>query len=188
MILIKRTHLWTPLAFTLLILTGCRTYGGSTNDQLEASLITASEQIVAEAQMFINEAQMLSEAAMRHPELIPFSEKMHAINSEYIKMMEKHKKLVDEVQQIRDFPITNWIANDRYRALHRAYGALITERELKHRKRSYLLTDLSAHLGLAGHQQSVEEGRLQIRPHYYNRSWSVTDLQDLLAMMDNSVS
>jgi len=186
--MIMRTHLWISVAIVLLILTGCRTYGGSTNDQLEASLITASEQISAEALMFQNESKMLSDAALRHPNLASFSTQMQSINSEYIEMMEKHKKLIDEVKQLRDFPIVNWVGRDRYRALHRAHGTLISERELKHRKRSLLLIDLSAHLGLSGHQHSVEEGRLQIRPHYYNRSWSVTKLQDLLAAMDNSIS
>ena len=188
MISIMRTRYWISTAIFMLILTGCRIYGGSTNHHLEASLIVVSEQISSEALIFDNESQMLADAATRHPELFPFSMQMQSINSEYMEMMERHKKLIDEVNQIREFPFTNWVGQDRYRALHRSLGTLISERELKYRKRFYLLIDLSAHLGLSGHHHSVEEGRLQIRPHHYNRSWSDIDLQDLLAAVDNPTS
>ncbi|MXW13900.1 MAG: hypothetical protein F4120_08585 [Rhodothermaceae bacterium] len=174
-----------PPLIGLLILTGCRTYGGSTDEQIAASVLTATQQVAAEASRIEVESAMLMEAAVTHPELIPFSERMQVIVGEYMEMKEKQKKLTEEVTSIRDNFVTNWVGQDRHRALHRALGAIISERELKQHQIELIAQDLGRHLGVTAQRQSAEEGRLQIRPHHYNRSWPVTELQDLLTDIES---
>ncbi len=183
--LAESKYWWTPPLIGLLILTGCRTYGSSADDQIAASVLTAAQQIAAEASMIEVELAMLTEAAAIYPELIPFSERMQAIVDGYMEMKEKQKKLAEDVTSIQDNFVTNWVGQDRYRALHRALGAIISERELKQHQINLVAQDLGRHLGVTAQRQSVEEGRLQIRPHHYNRSWSVTELQDLLADIES---
>ena len=175
-----------PPLIGLLILTGCRTYGGSTDDQIAASVLTATQQIASEALRIEVESAILIEAAAAHPELIPYSERMQTIVDGYMEMKEKQKKLAEEVSSIRDNFVTNWVGRDRHRALHRALGAIISERELKQHQINLVVQDLGRHLGVTTQRQPAEEGRLQIRPHYYNRSWPVTELQDLLTDIESA--
>ena len=179
--LIKSEHWWISPIIGLVLLTGCRTYGGDTDDQVEASLRTAALQIAAESLILETESRILAGAAAIHPELMPYSERMQVIVSGYMEMMKKQEKLVEEVTSVEDNILTNWVGRDRYRGLHRALGAIISERDLKQNKRYMLSLDIKEHLGVAKQRQSGEEGRLQIRPHYYNQSWIATDIQDILA-------
>ncbi len=174
-----------PPLIGLLILAGCRTYGGSTDEQIAASVLTATQQVAAEVSRIEIESAMLMEAAAIHPELIPYSERMQAIVDEYMEIKEKQKKLAEEVTSIRDNFVTKWVGQDRHRALHRALGAIISERELKQHQINLVAQDLGRHLGVTERRQPAEEGRLQIRPHHYNRSWPVTELQDLLTDIES---
>lgn len=183
--LVESKYWWTLPLIGLLILTGCRTYGGGTDDQVGASLYTVAQQVIAEASMIEAESGMLTEAASAHSELIPYSERMQNIVTEYTGMVEKQKKLVDQAMSVRDNFVTDWVGKDRYRALHRALGSIISERELKHNQIEQVAQDLETRLGIKEPRKPVEEGRLQIRPHHYNRSWTVTDLQDLLANIES---
>lgn len=175
----------TPLLIGVLILTGCRTYGGSTDDQVAASVLAAAEQVAAEAAAIEVESATLTEAAEMHPELALYRERMQAILEGYMEMEKKQKKLVEEVTAIQDNFVTNWVGQDRYRPLHRALGAIISERELKEHQRNLVVHDLGIHLGVTTERQAAEEGRWQIRPHYYNRSWPVPELRDLLTEMES---
>jgi len=177
---VKRIHWWGPLTIGILILTGCRTYGGSTDDQIASTLAATIQQVEAEARIVEVESQMLAEASMLNSELLPYSKRMKLIASEYTEMMKKQKKLVEEAMSVEDNIVTNWVGKDRYRGLHRALGAVVSERELKQGKRYLLPQDLGEHLGTRIRRRSGEEGRLQIRPHYCNRSWTTTDFHDLL--------
>jgi len=181
----KRIHWWGPLTIGLLILTGCRTYGGSTDDQIASALAATVQQVEVEARIIEVELQMLAEASMLNSELLPYSKRMQLIASEYTQMMKKQKNLVKEAISIENNIVTNWVGKDRYRGLHRALGAIISERELKQSKRYLLSQDLAEHLGTRIRRQSGEEGRLQIRPHYYNQSWTTTDFQDLLTDIES---
>ncbi len=180
-----RFRLTLPL-LGLVILTGCRTYGGHTDEQVATSVLTASQQVIAEASRIEVESEMLMEAASIHPELIPFSERMQTIVGEYMAMTEKQKKLAEEATSIQDNFITNWVGRDRYRALHRALGAITSESELKQHQIHSVTQDLGIYLGITVQGQPSEEGRLQIRPHYYNRAWSVLELQDLLTDLESA--
>ena len=180
----KSRHWWISPIIGIVLLTGCRTYGGSTDEQVAESLLAAAEQIVAEFSILETEARMLTEAATVHSELLPYSERMQAIVSGYMEMTKKQKMLVAEVVSVEDNIVTNWVGKDRYRGLHRALGAIISERDLKQGKRYRLFLDLQEHLGIPFKpRKSDEEGRLQIRPHHYNQSWAAMDIQDILAGM-----
>lgn len=184
--LVKNQSYLSVFLVGLFLLTGCRTYGGGGDPEITASLIKAADQVEVEGSILETEAMLLAQAAERHPELIPYSERMQQIVASYAETVTKQGKLVNHVVAIKDNPVTNWIGQDRYRALHRAYGAIISERRLGQSKRHILLADLEEQLGMTlKRRESAEVGRLQIRPHFYNRSWMVTDLRDLLAGIES---
>lgn len=172
---------WVILLFAgHIVLAGCRTYGGS-EDEIAANLSATVQQIAAEASALETEAVRLAEAAAANPALSPYSDRMQAIVSEYAAMAQKQEELIDEVLAIEGNVLTNWVGRARYGALHRAFGALISERELVQCKRHALSEDLGVYLGLTQRRQVPEEGRFQIRPHHYNRLQTARDLKDLLA-------
>lgn len=178
--MVNQTRRWVLPILGICLFAGCRTYGGETEELVTASLQAISVQIAAEASALKIESNLLSEASDLHPELIPYRERMDALTTDYQEMIDKHKKLIENVTGIRDNIVTNWVGKDRYRALHGALGAIVSERETKQKKRSLLLMDLGSQLGAIEHRHAVEEGRLQIRPHYYNRSAMDLDLRVLL--------
>ncbi len=176
---------WTIFLFAgLIALAGCRTYGG-TEDKIAESLTVTVEQIAAEASAMETEAARLAEAAAADPALSAFSDRMQVIASGYAEVAQRQKELINEVLAIEDNVLTNWVGRGQYGVLHRAFGALISERELAQSKRQTLSRDLGVYLGLAHTEQVPEIGRLQIRPHHYNRSQSPTDLKDLLAGIES---
>lgn len=178
-------RLWTIFLLAgLIVLTGCRTYGGS-EDEIAESLSVTVQQIAAEASAMETEADRLAEAAATDPELSAYSDRMQVIAFEYMAVARRQEELISEVLAIEDNVLTNWVGRGRYGVLHRAFGALISERELAQSKRQTLSKDLGIHLGLAQREQVPEEGRFQIRPHHYNRSHNAIDLKDLLADIES---
>ena len=183
--LLARTHWWSPMIIGLLVLTGCRTYGGGTDDQVAEALIVITQQLEAEVSGIEIESDMLAEASVLNPELIPYTERMKSISSEYVEMIKKQKKIIKEATSVEDNFLTNWVGRDRYRELHRTLGAIISERELKQIKRQLLYQDMREHIeDVSAGMQASEEGRLQIRPHYYNRPQIAVDFRNLLADID----
>lgn len=164
----------------LMVLAGCRTYGGS-EDEIVESLSVTVQQIAAEASAMETEAVRLAEAAAADPALSPYSDRMQIIASEYTAVAQRQQELISEALAVEDNVLTNWVGRARYGALHRTFGALISERELAQSKRRTLSEDLEIHLGLSQRRRVPEEGRFQIRPHHYNRSQNAIDLKDLLA-------
>ena len=176
---------WTIfLTVGLIVVAGCRTYGG-TEDKIAESLSITVQQIAAEASAMETEAARLSEAAAADPALSAFSDRMQVIASGYAAVAQRQEELITEALAVEDNVLTNWLGRARYGALHRAFGALISERELVQSKRQTLSNDLGIYLGLTGWGQVPEEGRLQIRPHHYNRSQHTADLKDLLAGIES---
>ena len=183
--LLKQQCWWVLPIVGLFILTGCRTYGGGdTDDTVRAGLLTALQQLEAEVKAMERESEKLAEAAESDVALVRFSERMQDVVLSYHAWKKKQKKLVDQAVTVEDNILTNWVGKDEYRVLHRALGAIISKRELKKIQRDQILIDLAQYLDISTQRQSDEEGRLQIRPHYYNQSWVVTDLQDLLFSME----
>ena len=176
---------WTIFLFAgLIVLAGCRTYGGS-EDEIAESVSVTMQQIAAEAAAMETEAVRLAEAAAADPELSAYSDRMRVIASEYTAVAQKQQELINEVLTIEDNVLTHWVGRARYGVLHRAFGALISERELAQFKRQALSKDLGVYLGLIQRGQVPEEGRFQIRPHHYNRSRNAIDLKDLLADVES---
>lgn len=176
---------WAFVLFAgLIVLAGCRTYGGS-EDKIAESLSETVQQIAAEASAMETEAVRLAEAAAVDPALSSYSDRMQIIASEYTAVAQRQQELISEALAVEDNLLTNWVGRARYGALHRAFGALISERELARSKRRTLSEDLGLHLGLTQRGQVPEEGRFQIRPHHYNRSQNAIDLKDLLAGIES---
>ncbi|MXY07691.1 MAG: hypothetical protein F4Y61_03490 [Rhodothermaceae bacterium] len=176
---------WTVFLFAgLIVLAGCRTYGDS-EDEIAESLSVTVQQIAAEASAMETEADRLAEAAATDPELSAFSDRMRVIASEYMAVAQRQQELINEVLAIEDNVLTNWVGRGRYGVLHRAFGALISERELAQAKRQSLSKDLGIYLGHTRRARVPEEGRFQIRPHHYNRPHNAIDLKDLLADIES---
>ncbi len=176
---------WAVVLFAgLIFLAGCRTYGGS-EDEIAKSLSLTVQQIAAEASAMETEAVRLAEATAADPALSPYSDRMQIIASDYTAVARRQQELIDEALAVEDNVLTNWVGRARYGALHRTFGALISERELAQSKRRTLSKDLGLHLGLTRRWQVPEEGRFQIRPHHYNRSQDTIDLKDLLAGIES---
>ncbi len=188
MYLAEKSCWWIPLIIGLFVFTGCRTYGGGTDDQMAASLRTAYQQIDAEALILQSEAEMLAETAEVYPKLVPFSERMQKIATEYAEMIKKQKKMIDQAIAFQDNVVTNWVGKDRYRTLHRAFGAVISERELKLDKRYMLSVDLGEYLGVIERKTPSEEGRLQIRPQFYNQLKRDVDFQNIIAGLESATA
>ncbi len=183
--LINQTQWWILPILGVYLFAGCRTYGGNTEDLMIASFDAVSLQLSAEASALDIESNLLAEASERHAQLTPYATRLSALASDYLEMVEKQDKLIKEAVGVQDNILTNWVGKDRYRGLHRALGAIVSERESKQKKRTLLLIDLGKELGIADHRRAVEDGRLQIRPHHYNRSSQVLDLRDLLNALGN---
>lgn len=176
---------WTIFMFAgWVVLAGCRTYGGS-EDEIAASLSVTVQQIAAEASAMETEAFRLAEAAATEPELSAYSDRMQVIASEYKAVVQRQEELINEVLAAEDNVLTNWVGRGRYGVLHRAFGALISERELAQSKRQTLSRDLGIYLGLTQREQVPEKGRFQIRPHHYNRTHNAIELKDLLADIES---
>lgn len=182
--LVTKRRLAVVLFAGLIVLAGCRTYGGS-EDTIAESLSVTVQQLAAEASAMETEAARLAEAAAADFALSPYSDRMQIIASEYTAVAQRQQELISEVLAVEDNVLTNWVGRARYGALHRAFGALISERELAQSKRQTLSEDLGIHLGLTQRGQVPEEGRFQIRPHHYNRSQKAIDLKDLLAGIES---
>lgn len=104
----------------LLVLTGCRTYGGrdteaKTYQQMQQAVRQFSDDLGrAEADL-----QSLESAAESNAALQPFAERFASVVERHEDTLAEHQSKVDALT-----------ASSGYRDLHRAYGAIITDQRL----------------------------------------------------------
>lgn len=108
------------LALLLLLATGCRTYGGyGTEEALPRQMQQAVEQFADDLDRARSDVEMLAEAADQNSALAPVVEQYEHVIGRHEAFLDVHRQLVDRFQD-----------DGAYRALHRNYGAMISEQRL----------------------------------------------------------
>ena len=162
-------------------------YGDAdTKAALEAQVAANAEQIMRESAVVQEDARKLDAAAELDEALASFSARSRAIAEAHAALTLRHSALVEALGSdpgLMDNPLFAWVGTDRYRQLHRAFGAMTTERQALMDRRSMLARDLGEHVGIVIAVSKREVGRYQIVPQHYMRSQTAPDLTDVLARL-----
>ena len=162
-------------------------YGDAgTKKAVVAQIVTSAEQVGRESVILQEDARRLSSAAELNVSLSPFAVRSAQIAEAHSALATRHAVLAEELRTdpgIKDNPLFAWVGADRYRRLHRTFGAMTTEREALMDKRAMLARDLAVDAGIVAAVSKREEGRYQIAPQFYMGSHSVLDLTDVLARL-----
>ena len=106
----------------VLILAGCRTYGNEkyeTGPKTYDALQETVQQLEQELGRAESDLQRLESAAEAHPELQPLVERYRSSVASHEAALDGHREQAERLS-----------AGSSYRTLHRAYGALVTDRRL----------------------------------------------------------
>ena len=183
-----RTWIWILLP----LLAGCRMYGGSErSDFLLEKIQEASLAVEADHARVRSETGALRRAAQEIDALLPFADRLAAHMVRLGAVVEEHQAFAVEAEDantgiLRRNILSSWVGTDRYRRLHRIYGAMISDRQVMSDRYDAVLLDLRAELGMPWEHAVREEGRYQIAPQFYariERSAAHLGLTDILATM-----
>lgn len=175
------------LLIPLCVASGCRMYGDAgTKEAVIVQIVTSAEQVDRESVILQEDARRLGSAAELNDSLSPFAVRSAEIAEAHSALATRHAVLAEELRTdpgIKDNPILAWVGADRYRRLHRTFGAMTSERQALMDKRAMLARDLAIDAGIVVAVSRREEGRYQIAPQFYMGSHTVLDLTDVLARM-----
>lgn len=114
------TRTWTAVLAVVLLVSGCRMYGGYGS---ERAIHNQMERIVERFEEDLTRAQAdlraLEAAAPGHPTL-------NVLTAQYARLISAHEAVLDEQRQV----VAGLSAESTYRSLHRSYGSLISEQQL----------------------------------------------------------
>lgn len=120
--------------FGFLLLTGCRTYGGyGSEDATYTQMQAANEQFSDQLKRATSDLEALRAAADTMPALQPLAERM-------ADMVNTHEDLLAQHEDI----VASMSADDSYRALHSAYGTLVTEARLMRKQYDRVVRNVHA--------------------------------------------
>jgi len=110
-----------PVAFLLLVvLSGCRTYGGyGTTEEIPRQMEQAAQQFADELARAESSVQALSAAVAENSALEPLETRYRDVIAQHEAFLEDHRAVADRFQ-----------GSSNYRALNRYYGAIIAEQRL----------------------------------------------------------
>ena len=171
---------------------GCRGYGGEMSRE---GLVEAIQQEASSLSLMRDEvrngATTLASLSEMDAGLSPFSERLTALADQYDALVETHAASAAEAQTsggvLRENPLISWLGNDRYRELHRAYGAMIADRSVLSDRLALLGSDLREHTSGSTPPVPGEISRYQIVPQFYRKleydAWYL-ELGDILSSIN----
>lgn len=145
----------------LLVLTGCRTYGGrgteaATYQQIQQAVRQFSDDL-GRAQ---SDLQSLESAATSTPSLEPFAARFASVVQRHEATLDDHRAMADALS-----------ASSSYRDLHRAYGAITTDQRLIGKLYNRVVDNVHATVrGIPLAQtDSLDASYYQVQPMEYDR-------------------
>ena len=164
-------------------------YGNDASVQaLEASIVQAAAALAAVRDGVQNSAAALDVLASEDEALAPFAERLVALANDYDVMATMHADRAAAAQEgsgfLRNNVLIRWIGSDRYRSLHREYGAMVAERGVLMARYESLRSDLQAFVNGASLAVPQGRGRYQVVPPYYRQleyDAQHQELSDILA-------
>lgn len=104
----------------LVLLAGCRTYGGNGSEEAIYNQIERIlDRFEGELSRARGEVSMLEAASSERPDVTAFS-------AQYMQLVEAHEAILDQHREMAE----GLSPRSSYRSLHRAYGAMIAEQAL----------------------------------------------------------
>ena len=142
---------------TLVLLSGCRTYGGYGSEEASfAQLQTAVARYEAQAERMAGDRQALSDASATDPTLAPFAVRMADLVDAQSKSIAKARATLAEVSD-----------GSSYRVLHRALGSVVSQQQIVDDAYGRLLIDIQGDRMTS--LQREAPARYQVVPVYYAR-------------------
>lgn len=118
----------------LVLFTGCRTYGGYGSEEATYSQMQAANaQFADQLERARADLEALQSAADTNAALQPLAERMD-------NMVDTHEDLLAEHEDL----VASMTADDGYRALHKAYGTLVTESRLMRKQYDRVVRNVQA--------------------------------------------
>lgn len=165
-----------PLLLALIVLAGCRTYGGygseeATYVQIEKAVDWATQ----ERARLSNDEMALREASERLPFLEDFAPRLELLSARLTADMDAWSKLAGGID-----------ASAPYRDLNQALGAMIAERQRYEDQYRRLADDVAAVLD-GSRVGPPPEARYQVAPAFYSRiasRFEARRIRDLVAVAE----
>ena len=176
------------IAVLLLVAAGCRMYGSDSSVQaLEEGIRQEAVALAAVRDRIHVHASALNAMAAADAALVPYAERLTALAGAYDALVQTHHRAAQAERGgfLRNNPLVGWVGRDRYRSLHRTYGAMIAEQRVLTDRLEVLRGDLQAHTTGTGAMEPQEIGRYQIAPQFYRRLEHAAQRQELSDILAN---
>ncbi len=175
----------------LLVAAGCRMYGDADSARLLEDGIVQEAAALAKARDGVQvNAAVLEVLASEDEALAPFAARLTAVANDFASLVVSHQAVAEVIQEdvsvLRSNPLARWVGSDRYRSLHRTYGAMIAEKRVLMDRYEAVRADLQALAASSGQLVVREVGRYQIAPQFYHQleyNAQRQELSDILANM-----
>ncbi len=178
------------LAVLLLVAAGCRMYGSDESVQaLEDGIRQEAAALAAARDEVKLNAAALEALAEDDQALTLFAQRLVALGRDYDALVEFHRETAarEGGGLLGNSPLVAWIGRDRYRGLHRTYGAMIAEQRVLTDRYEALRSDMQVFATGSVAMVPQEVGRYQIAPQFYRRLEHAAqrqELSDILASMN----
>jgi hypothetical protein len=130
---LRRLAVVIPL-LGFLLLTGCRTYGGYGSEEATyTQMQEANRRFSNQLERAKTDLETLRQAADTNEALQPLAQR-------FADMVHTHEELLGEHEEM----VASMSADDSYRALHSAYGTLITEARLMRKQYNRVVNNVQA--------------------------------------------
>ena len=146
----------------LLVLTGCRTYGGYGTEAITLDQIqTATQQFAESLEQARSDLNMLESAAANNPALDSLEQTYRKTVSLHEEKLQLHREVVARFES----------ENGTYRDLSRNYGAILSDQRLVQQRYQSLLRRISRTVrGLDAQEEAMQESRYFVTPLFYPRT------------------
>jgi len=146
--------------FLLVVLAGCRTYGGyGTTEEIPRQMQQAVQQFADELTRAESDVQALSAAVAQNSALEPLETRYRDVIAKHEEFLAHHRAIAERFQE-----------GGAYRALNRYYGAIISEQRLIETRYDELHVRIQrAVSGQPDRTAHPLESRYVVNPSYYDR-------------------
>ena len=153
-------RLLTGALLLLVVLSGCRTYGGyGTTEEIPRQMQQAVQQFADELARAESDVQALSAAVAQNSALEPFESQYRDVIAKHEEFLEHHRAIAEQFQDGGD-----------YRALNRNYGAIISEQRLIETRYNELHARIQRIVsGQPDRAVQQLKSRYVVNPSYYGR-------------------
>lgn len=150
---------WWPLLLAVFLLAGCRTYGDYNSEALTLDAIGAANASFAEElERARADLATLEQRAGTEPRLAEAAVAFAGVVAAHELLLMDHTLLAEEAAD-------DW--EDDYRALHRAYGAIVTDAQVIRDRYAHVLAAAARQVATAPGGEVTNWSRYQVVPPYY---------------------